>query len=96
MAEWEIARIIASRYVAKVGKYVVKLGYTGRRATEVWMTEKQLTQLEACFARTPHDHSTERMQVLGIWDERGYYRYARVEETRFVEPPQYNLKDLED
>lgn len=94
--ESDIECILDSRWVPKAGKYVVRLGFNGERAKDVWMTEKQLTQLEGVFRQTPHGYSTQRAQVIGIWNERGYYAYARIENTSFIPPDQYNLKDLED
>ena len=96
MSERTIACILSDRWVGKVGKYVVKLGFRDEKAEEVWMTERQLTQLEQLFEKTPHRHSTDRIHVIGIWNERGYYTYARLEKISFIEPVQYNLKDLED
>ena len=51
MKEIPIARIIESKWVGKVGKYIVKLGFVDERAKSVWMTQRQLDQLESQFAR---------------------------------------------
>ena len=96
MTEWEISCILSSRWVPKVGKNLVKLGFIGERAKEVWMTEKQLTHLEALFARTAHGHSSSRMQVIGVFDDRGYYAWCKMEKQPFIAPIQYSLKDLKD
>ena len=96
MTECPIACILSSKWVPKVGKHIVQLGFDGEHARKVWMTEKQLSQLEAQFARTPRGHSTARAQVVGIWNDRGYYAYAKLEQTRFIPPIQYRLDDLED
>lgn len=92
----DIACILDSKWIPRAGKYRVKLGFAGSKAETVWMTERQLSQIERLFERTPHGYSTQRCQVVGIWNEKGYYAYARLEEQSFIEPPQYSLKDLED
>ena len=94
MTEDVITCILGSEWVPKVGKHVVRLSVDGSKARKVWMTEKQLCQLERCFSRTPHGHSSQRLAVVGIWNDRGYYAYAKVEAQSFIEPPQYDLKDL--
>lgn len=96
MIERVIACVLADKWIPRVGKYVVKLGFDGEKAEEVWMTEKQLANLEANFASTPHGHSTDRCKVIGLWNDRGYYAYSRLEKVVFIEPPQYNLNDLKD
>lgn len=96
MSERDIARIISSRWVPRIGKHVVKLGFVDERAEDVWMTDRQLAQLEMVFDRTPRRHSTARAQVVGIWDDRGYYAYARLDRQDFIPPVRYRLKDLED
>lgn len=89
-----IASIISARWVPKVGKNIVKLGYDGGRAEDVWMTPKQMSQIERVFAQTPHGHSTQRAQVVGVWNERGYYAYAKLDKMDFIPPDQYDLSDL--
>ena len=94
-SEREIGSVISSRYVSKVGKYVVKLGYRGERSEDVWMTERQLTQLEEQFIWTPNGHSTDRVSVVGVW--RGmFYAYAKLVKRTFIEPEQQDLEDLND
>lgn len=96
MDEREIACILSDRWIPKVCKYIVKLGFRDERSKEVWMTEKQLCQIENLFAKTPHGFSSSRLKVIGIWNDRGYYAYARLERKSFIIPIQYNLNDLED
>lgn len=96
MIERDIACILSSKWAPKVCRHIVRLGFANEKAEEVWMTERQLSQLEAVFARTPKDHSSARLQVVGVWNDRGYYAYAKLEKTAFIPPPQYSLKDLED
>lgn len=95
-SEIEIASVLGSKYVPKVGKYIVKLGFVGERAREFWMSGRQLANLENNFARTPHGHSTQRAQVIGVLSEKGYYMYSKLEETDFIEPEQLDLSDLND
>lgn len=96
MFERTIACILNTKYVDKVGKYVVRLGFSGERAREEWVSEKQLAALEANFRCTPNAHSTDRAQVIGVWDDRGYYFYSKFKRQDFIEPEQYSLKDLQD
>lgn len=96
MTEQPIACILSSRWVPKVGKHIVKLGFTGERAKDVWMTDKQLAQIEALFTRTPHGHSSDRLEVVGVWNDKGYYAYARLVRADFIPPVQYSLKDLKE
>jgi len=96
VTERVIGCILSDRFVSKVGKYRVKLGFRDEKAEEVWMSEKQLIHLETLFNQTAHGHSTDRMQIIGVWDERGYYTWSRMEKRSFIEPEQYNLRDLED
>lgn len=96
MTEIEIGCILSTRWVPKVGKHVVKLGYRGERAETVWMTEKQLIQIESLFARTPHGHSSDRCRVIGVWNDRGYYAYSRLEKISFIQPEQHDLSDLKE
>lgn len=96
MLDREIACIIDSRYVPKVGKYIVKLGFVGEKAKDVWMTGKQYYQLERLFAGTQNGHSTQRLGVIGVWNDKGYYAWSRLEKTTFIEPEQYPLNDLRD
>jgi hypothetical protein len=94
--ETPIARIIEYKWVNKVGKYIVKLGFIDERAKSVWMTRRQLAQLEAQFSRTPKGHSTQRCEVVGLWHDSGRYGYARLDRRDFIPPDQYNLADLRD
>ena len=96
--EREIATILSSRYVAKAGRYRVRLAFRGDKAEEFWMSPKQLFQLEACFSNTPKGYSRSTGRVIGIWDGKGYYRYSRFEkpERVFYPPPAQDLSDLED
>ena len=96
MFERDISCILSYKWVKKVGKYVVKLGFHGSKAEEVWMTEKQLSQIEALFVLTPHQFSTARRQVIGIWNDKGYYAYSRLEKKSFILPEEHNLDDLKD
>ena len=96
MKETPIARIIEYKWVNKVGKYIVKLGFIDERAKSVWMTRRQLAQLEAQFSRTPKGHSTQRGEVVGLWHDSGRYGYARLDRRDFIPPDQYNLADLRD
>ncbi len=98
MIEREIATILGSRFVEKVGKHRVRLAFRDDRAEEFWMTERQLVQLEGCFDRTPKGYSRESGRVVGIWDEKDYYRYAIFDrpERIFYPPPAQDLSDLED
>lgn len=94
MFERPIACVLDCRWIPKVRKYLVKLGFTGERAEEVWMTDRQVSLLDRDFSRTPNGHSTQRMTVIGRWDDGGRYMYSRFQRTEFVEPEQYNLSDL--
>lgn len=94
MTDQTIAYIVSTKWVPKIGKYIVKLGYQGEKAETVWMTERQLCQIESLFARTQHGHSCDRCRVIGVWNDRGYYAYARLEKTDFIAPVQYDLSDL--
>jgi hypothetical protein len=94
--ERTISTILSTRWVPKARKHIVKLAFPGERAEEVWMTEKQLDQLERCFLRTPHGHSTQHATVTGIWNGRGYYAYARLDRREFIPPEQCDLSDLID
>lgn len=96
MIESEIESILGYTWVPKAGKYIVRLGHKGEPAEKAWMTEKQLGQLEAVFAKTPRGHSSSRLQVVGVYNDRGYYMYSRLEKQPFTEPVQYDLKDLVD
>ena len=96
MTERDISCILSARWIPKVRKYVVKLGFRDERAEEVWMSEKQLAQIEAHFARTPKGYSSDRRRVIGCWNDRGYYAYAIFEQVSFIPPEQYDLNDLED
>lgn len=96
MTEREIATVLESRFVAKVGKYLVKLAFPEEKAEEAWMSARQLAILDRCFLATPHGHSTERIKVIGYWNDNGYYAYSRVEKTPFIEPMQYDLSDLKE
>lgn len=96
MTERPIACIIDSRWISKVGKHIVKLGFDGEPAEEIWMTDRQLAQITCLFARTPNGHSSERLQIIGCWNDRGYYAYARLQRTSFIRPPQLRLDDLKE
>ena len=96
LTEREIACILSSRWVPKVRKYVVKLAFRDERAEEVWMSERQLSQIENLFGRTPHGHSSSRLRVAGYWNDRGYYAYSRLIREPFQQPIQYRLDDLKE
>lgn len=96
MTEREIGTILDWSYVPRFGRYVVKLGFRGEKAEEVWMSPLQLQQLQRVFDATPHGHSSDRLSVVGVWNERGYYAYARLERQTFQPPIQYRLNDLKD
>lgn len=96
MTEYEIDHIEAARYVAKIGKYRVKLAFREEHAKEVWMTECQLSQIERAFEATPKGYSTQRVWVTGVWNDNGYYAYARVEKEPFIPPEEQDLRDLID
>ena len=91
-----IATVLAYRWVEKVGKYRVKLGFVDEKSEEVWMTECQLDMLEHAFEGTPNGWSTDRRSVVGYWNERGYYAYSRLVKQNFIQPTQYDLSDLND
>lgn len=94
--EKEIADVLSSEWIAKVGKYKVRLAFESEKSETVWMSERQLLGILRCFEQTPHDHSTRHTTVIGVWNERGYYAYSKVERQQFIPPVQYRLDDLED
>lgn len=96
MTEREIDHIDAVRYVDKIGKYRVKLAFRDAHAKEVWMTERQLAQIERAFEITPKGYSTRRAWVTGVWNDKGYYAYAKAEKEPFIPPEEQDLRDLID
>ena len=96
MTERIISTVLNCKYVGKVGKYVVKLAFPDEKAKEYWMSEKQLDRLLALFNRTPKGHSTGKIQIIGSFDDRGYYAYARHYIPPWEPPPDYDLEDLRD
>lgn len=92
--EYRVDHIISTRFVPKVGKHIVRLVQEDGTKM-VWMTERQLAQMEACFLKTPKGYSTKRKYVTAFY-RNGYYAFSRFTFVRFDEPPQYNLSDLED
>lgn len=96
MTAQTISTVGSVRYVPKNNRYVVQLCFREERSKKCWLTERQLGSLEAAFSQTPRGYSTAKVWVTGLFDERGYYRYCRVDRKRFEEPPQYDLTDLED
>ena len=96
MNEREIATVLGWSYVPRLERYAVRLGFRGEPAETVWMTWKQLHQLQRVFSSTPRGPSSDRLSVVGVWNERGYYAYARLERQRFQPPIQYRLSDLKE
>ncbi|NNV07144.1 hypothetical protein ETC03_12210 [Geobacillus sp. MMMUD3] len=90
-----ISRIIRAKRVDKIGKYIVELAFRDRRKEAVWMTPKQLWYLERCFDETPNRVSTNKVYVVGIWNERGYYLGSEVRRNdEFIPPMEQDVSDL--
>lgn len=93
-----ITHIMSQKYVDKVDKYVVELSLYGAPKETVWLTEKQMINLERCFSQTMNGYSTKAATVTGHWNGRGYYAYATVGKQKtvveFEEPEQQDVSDL--
>jgi hypothetical protein len=90
--------IISARYIPKVNKYIVVV--MGELKHKLWLTEKQMINLQNCFDETPKGYSNKYISVCGHWNSKGYYMYSTVEkrnkENLFNPPSEYNLNDLRD
>lgn len=96
MFEMDVACILDEKYIPKVGKYIVRLGFVSEKAQDVWMTCRQRDQITSLFAGTKKGYSTNRLRVIGVWRSKGCYAYARIERTTFIAPEQLPLDDLRD
>lgn len=98
--EKRIFNIISRRYVPKVNKYVVELGFHREAKQTVWLTERQLEVLLYCFEQTKKGYFDKNKSVIGVWNEKGYFAYAKVIEhiqpKQFKEPRQHDLSDLQE
>lgn len=94
--ERRISTILSARFIGKVGKYIVKLAFPDEKAKEYWLSEKQLDSLDRALSQTPHGYSTDKVQIMGVFNEKGYYQCCRVVRAPWQPPRQYDLSDLED
>lgn len=96
LVEREIATVLCSRFVGKVGKYVVKLAFPGAKAKEYWMSRKQLLSLLELFGKTPNGYSCVKCRVIGHFTQEGYYAFCSIKKHHFEPPVQHDLSDLID
>lgn len=92
-----LSNIISADYVSKFNKYVVRLGVCGESSLTVWLTERQMDELEYAFSKTKKGYSDKRTEIFGVW--RGKY-YSHTEVCHYVKtfrfPVERDLSDLED
>ncbi len=74
----EIVNTVISSTFTKFGKYRVELSLTGEKKEVHWMTEKQFNQLMQCLSRTPKGFSCKDVYVTAVFDEKKYYKFARL------------------
>lgn len=90
--------IIDINYVKKVEKYVVNIAICDEPKQKVWLTEKQMINLNNCFDETKSGYSDRNVSVYGHWNDNGYYAYTSVlhheQPKRFKEPAQRDVSDL--
>lgn len=81
-----------------VDKYVVDIGIYNEPKQTVWLTEKQMINMDNCFNETKNGFSNKDVSVYGHWNDRGYYTYTSVKHHKqpkvFKEPTQYDVSDL--
>lgn len=82
----------------RYGKYRVELELYGQKAKVCWLSIKQMQQLEWLFSMTPNGYSCKRICIVGVFNEDGYYRYAKYCKSKnvFHEPYQFDLEGLRD
>lgn len=92
-----IHTIISSKYIKKVNKYVVELAIIDEKKQTVWLTEKQMINLEICFDSVG-EYSNKSSSVVSFWNKNGYYAFSKVvrhyKKHVFIEPKQHDLSDL--
>lgn len=98
MEKKRLNNIISIKYIKKVGKYVVELAICNEPKEVVWLSEKQMINLNNCFDETKNGFSNKDVSVFGHWNEKGYYAYTSVlhhkQPKRFKEPAQRDTSDL--
>ncbi|WP_142415386.1 hypothetical protein [Hathewaya massiliensis] len=90
--------IISKQHVTKLNKYVVEIGMDGEPKERLWLTEKQMINLNSCFEETPKGYSNGDISVIGVFNDNGYYAYAKVVKHKkpkyFNVPKEHDLSDL--
>jgi preprotein translocase subunit SecA len=95
-----ITNIIKKQYIKKINRYIIELGIKDEAKRIIWLTEKQMINLKNCFNETKNGYSDKNISIIGIWNDKGYFSYSKIEhhkqEKLFTLPKQYNLDDLID
>jgi hypothetical protein len=98
--ELTITNIINTKWCGNYNKYRVEIGVKDELKRICWLSEKQYDNLYNCFEQTPKGYSNGDMSVIGVFNEKGYLMYSRLDKHQkprlFKEPPQINLEDLID
>lgn len=98
MKEMLLTNIISKRYIEKVNKYVVEIGIKDKQKKSIWLTEKQMINLQNCFDQTPKGYSDKNISIIGVWNEKNYFAFSRIERHEkcrvFNTPVEQNVEDL--
>ncbi|WP_019779147.1 hypothetical protein [Streptococcus sobrinus] len=93
-----LTNVISKKYITKFDKYVVELGIYDEPKVTVWLTEKQVDNLDYCFDQTKLGYSDKNISVYGIWSEKGYFAYSEVvrheQSKQFRLPQEQDVSDL--
>lgn len=98
MEKKRLNNIINIRYVQKVNKYIVDLAISNENKQTVWLTEKQMINLNKCFSETKKGYSDRDISVYGHWNNKGYYAFTSLlhhkQAKQFKAPVQPDVSDL--